>query len=236
MFLDVQDMHVRYGSVEAIRGVSFALMEKEVVTIIGANGAGKTTILKAIMGINRLYSGTIDTKFGGQIQNLPPHRISRLGLGYIPEGREILSRLTVEDNLAIGGYVLTDRQIFKQRLDYVYDKFPILKNRRGQLGGTLSGGEQQMLAIARALMLLPKILLMDEPSLGLAPLVVTLVFNIIGSFREEGYSILLIEQNAKKALQISNRGYVLETGVFVAEDHCENLMKNENIKKAYLGA
>ncbi len=236
MFLDVQDMHVRYGSVEAIRGVSFTLMEKEVVTIIGANGAGKSTILKALMGINRLFSGTINTKFGGQIQNLPPHRISRLGFGYIPEGREILGRLTVEDNLTIGGYVLTDRQIFKQRLDYVYDKFPILKERRGQLGGTLSGGEQQMLAIGRALMLLPKILLMDEPSLGLAPLVVSLVFNIIKSFREEGYSILLIEQNAKKALQVSDRGYVLENGVFVAKDRCQNLLTNENIKKAYLGA
>ena len=235
MILDVRNLQVKYGAVEAIRGISFDLLKGEVATIIGANGAGKTTILKSIMGIIKIASGNINTAFAGQIQNLPPHKIAQIGIGYIPEGREILTRLSVEDNLVIGGFVVTNKQQFAERLKYVYEKFPILESRKRQSGHSLSGGEQQMLAIARALMLSPQILLMDEPSLGLAPLLIAQVFELIENFRNDGYSILLIEQNARKALQISERGYVLENGVLVAKDTSQNLINNENIKKAYLG-
>ena len=235
MILDVKDLHIKYGEVEAIRGVSFDLMKGEVATIIGANGAGKTTILKSIMGIIKIAGGVINTAFAGEIQNLPPHKIAQIGIGYIPEGREILTRLTVEDNLAIGGFVVKSRKQFTERLKYIYDRFPVLESRKHQFGHSLSGGEQQMLAIARALMLSPQILLMDEPSLGLAPLLIAQVFELIQEFRNDGYSILLIEQNARKALQISERCYVLENGSLVVKDFSRNLINNEDIKKAYLG-
>jgi branched-chain amino acid transport system ATP-binding protein len=163
------------------------------------------------------------------------HKIARFGIGYVPEGREILTRLTVEDNLAIGGYVLTTKRMLLERREFIYGKFPILRSRRSQLAHSLSGGEQQMLAIARALMFSPQILLMDEPSLGLAPLIVAQVFELVSSLRNEGFSILLIEQNARKALQISQRGYILESGSFVVSDESKNLINNDEVKKAYLG-
>ncbi len=235
MILEARNLRVMYGAVEALKGISFDLLKGEVATIIGANGAGKTTILKSIMGIIKIASGNIKTAFAGQIQNLPPHKIARLGIGYVPEGREILTRLTVEDNLVIGGFVLTNKKKFVERLKYVYEKFPVLQSKRHQSGHSLSGGEQQMLAIARALMLSPQILLMDEPSLGLAPLLITQVFQLIEDFRHDGYSTLLIEQNARRALEISERGYVMENGVLVVTDSSQNLINNENIKKAYLG-
>lgn len=235
MMLTLTDIWVKYGAIEAIRGVSLDLSRGETVTVIGANGAGKTTIIKAIMGIAKVARGTIHLASAGEIQNLPAHKIPRLGIGYVPEGREILTRLTVEDNLTIGGYVLqTKRELLKRR-EYIYEKFATLRSRRRQMGHSLSGGEQQMLAIARALMFSPKILLMDEPSLGLAPIIVNQVFTLIGDLREEGFSILLIEQNARKALQISQRGYILESGSVVAADESQNLIRNEEIKKAYLG-
>jgi branched-chain amino acid transport system ATP-binding protein len=235
VILDVSDIVVNYGVVKAVRGVSFDLLKGEVATIIGANGAGKTTILKAIMGIIKVAKGSIKTSFFGAIQHLPPHKIAKQGISYVPEGREILASLSVEDNLAIGGYTVKNKKQFTQRIEYVFEKFPVLKERRRQLGSNLSGGEQQMLAIARGLMSLPQILLLDEPSLGLAPIIVSHVFSLISHFQEEGYSILLIEQNAKKALQISKRGYVLEDGMITMTDSSENLVTNEDVRKAYLG-
>jgi branched-chain amino acid transport system ATP-binding protein len=187
------------------------------------------------MGIIKVAKGSIKTASAGAIHQLPPHKIANLGISYVPEGREILATLSVEDNLAIGGYTVKDKKQFAERIEYVYEKFPVLKDRRKQLGSNLSGGEQQMLAFARGLMSRPQILLLDEPSLGLAPIIVSKVFDLISDFQVEGYSILLIEQNAKKALQISKRGYVLEDGMIAIGDSSKNLVSNADVRKAYLG-
>lgn len=228
--LQLENVHTGYGSVEVLHGVSLRVDAGEIVTVLGANGAGKSTTLMTICGVNQCRQGTIT--FAGQpIANRPAHEIVALGMSQIPEGRRIFPRLTVRENLEMGAFLKNDGV----DLERAYELFPILKERQTQLGGTLSGGEQQMLAIARALMARPKLLLLDEPSLGLAPLIVAKIFQIIREINAAGTTILLVEQNANMALHIAHRGYVLETGRIVLEDSAKNLMNNEQVKKSYLG-
>jgi len=228
--LTVKDMQVSYGAIVAVKGVSFCVNEGEIVSLIGANGAGKTTIMHTVSGL--LKSTTGECGFLGQnISMLPPHKITALGLAQVPEGRRVFSKMTVKENLILGAY-LNKSKDFKR----IYEMFPRLYERRKQLAGTLSGGEQQMLAIGRALMSRPKMLLMDEPSMGLAPILVKEIFKIIRECNEAGMTILLVEQNANMALSISNRAYVLETGNIVLEGTAKELMGNSEVKKAYLGA
>lgn len=227
--LEVKDLQVAYGAITAVKGVSFHVNEGEIVSLIGANGAGKTTIMHTISGLLKAIAGT--TEFLGQsIAATPPHRITALGLAQVPEGRRVFAKMTVRENLSLGAY-LTKKRDYKR----VYDLFPRLYERRKQLAGTLSGGEQQMLAIGRALMSDPKMLLMDEPSMGLSPILVKEIFRIIQECNQAGMTILLVEQNANMALSISNRAYVLETGNIVLEGPAKDLMGNEDVKKAYLG-
>lgn len=232
--LKVQELFVSYGPIEAIHGVSFEIKEKEIVSILGSNGAGKTTILKTISGILKPKSGVI-TFDGKVINGLDPSLIVKEGIIHVPEGRHIFPDLTVKENLILGGYFLNQKEI-KERLDYVFSIFPILKDRINQKAGSLSGGEQQMLAIGRGLMAKPKILLLDEPSLGLAPIVITNIFNILYDLsKKEGLSVLLVEQNAKKALSISDRAYVLMNGVIILSGESSELKDKEEVKKLYLG-
>jgi branched-chain amino acid transport system ATP-binding protein len=232
--LEVEGLHVFYGAIHAIKGISFKVEKGQVVTLIGANGAGKTTTLSAIAGLVKPKRGRI--LFDGKdIQNLPPHQINRMGVCLVPEGRRIFPNLTVMENLMMGAFNRKDKDGIKQDLEWVFTLFPRLAERKNQLGGTLSGGEQQMLAISRALMSRPKVLMMDEPSLGLAPILVEEVFEIIKKLNSEGITILLVEQNAVGALNISHYGYVLETGNIVLEGPAKDLLKNEQVKKAYLG-
>ena len=233
--MDIEQVFTFYGKIAALKGISLKVYEGEIVTLIGANGAGKTTTLMAISGINHIASGSIYYS-GKLINNISSSEIAQLGICQVPEGRQIFSRLTVEENLKIGAYLNPSPMIVRSRLKNVFNLFPILKDRRSQLGGTLSGGEQQMLAMGRALMLEPKVLLMDEPSLGLAPLLVDRIFNIIRNVNENGTAILLVEQNAVMALSVANRGYVIESGKIVLEDKSMNLMKSSLIKKSYLGS
>jgi branched-chain amino acid transport system ATP-binding protein len=232
--LEVEGLHVFYGAIHAIKGISFKVEKGQVVTLIGANGAGKTTTLSTIAGLVKPKRGRIlfDEK---DIQNLPPHQINRMGVCLVPEGRRIFPNLTVMENLMMGAFNRKDKDGIKQDLEWVFTLFPRLAERKNQLGGTLSGGEQQMLAISRALMSRPKVLMMDEPSLGLAPILVEEVFEIIKKLNSEGITILLVEQNAVGALNISHYGYVLETGNIVLEGPAKDLLKNEQVKKAYLG-
>jgi branched-chain amino acid transport system ATP-binding protein len=230
--LELSDLHVRYGAVAALRGISLTVERGEVVTLLGANGAGKTTTLRTISGLNRAAQGEI--RYGDhRLNGMPPHRITALGIGHVPEGRRIFPRMSVEENLEMGAYIrrgdLTSR---KQR---VYELFPVLEERRKQDGGTLSGGEQQMLAIGRALMSEPELLLLDEPSMGLAPLVVQRIFDIIREIREKGTTVLLVEQNAAQALLLADRGYVLETGEIVMQESAPVLLNDERVRAAYLG-
>ena len=235
MILELRGVSVFYEKIEALSGVDLYLEEGEIVTIIGANGAGKTTLLKTISGILRPKTGTILLQ-GECISTYPPERIVKMGISHCPEGRRIFHALTVEENLRLGAFTRNDEKEIENKLEEVLRLFPVLKQRMKQKGGTLSGGEQQMLAIARALMSKPKVLLLDEPSLGLAPkLVEKILFETIAEINKEGVSILLVEQNAHLALQIAKRGYVLETGKIVLCDSCSNLMRNEEIKSAYLG-
>jgi branched-chain amino acid transport system ATP-binding protein len=233
--LELIDIYTNYGSIEALRGVSLKINEGEIVTLIGANGAGKSTTLMTISGINTAKKGRVLLN-GQDITRLQPDKIVQKGISQVPEGRRIFPLLTVRENLMMGAYLRKKDAQYKKDLKQIFSFFPILEQRRNQDGGTLSGGEQQMLAIARALMNNPKILLLDEPSLGLAPLVVKNIFSIIRDInKENGTTILLVEQNAKMALESSHRGYVLETGHIVLEDRSENLLHNESVKKAYLG-
>jgi branched-chain amino acid transport system ATP-binding protein len=231
--LQIEDLHTGYGAIEVLHGVSLEVNEGEIVTVLGANGAGKSTLLMTISGVNAAKKGGIN--FQNQvIANLPPHEIVSRGVVQVPEGRRIFSRLTVLENLELGAFQRRDGDIGKD-LARAFELFPILHERQKQLGGTLSGGEQQMLAIARALMARPKLLLLDEPSLGLAPVIVKKIFEIIREINSQGVTILLVEQNANMALHVAQRGYVLETGRIVLQDTAKNLMNNEQVKKSYLG-
>lgn len=224
----------RYGNIYALKGVSLHVGEGEIVTIIGANGAGKSTTLNTISGIVRAVSGSV-TFNGVDITSMPTEKIVESGLIQVPEGREIFPQLTVYENLILGAYLRKDKYAIAQDIDYVAGLFPRLSERFKQLGGTLSGGEQQMLAIGRALMSKPKLLLMDEPSLGLSPIFVHNIFNVIKEINKEGTAVLLVEQNANMALSVASRGYVMETGKIILEDKASNLLDNESVKAAYLG-
>ncbi len=232
--LTIENLEVFYGVINAIKDISFEVNEGEIIALIGANGAGKTTILNTITGLVPAKSGSI--KFEDKdLLKTPAHKIVSMGIAHVPEGRRIFQQLTVFENLKLGAYTRKDKKEIADTLELVYERFPRLKERRTQIAGTLSGGEQQMLAMGRALMSHPKIILMDEPSMGLSPLYVTEIFDIIRSVNESGTTVLLVEQNAKKALSIANRAYVLETGKIVLSGDAHELMNNDSVKKAYLG-
>jgi branched-chain amino acid transport system ATP-binding protein len=232
--LSVKDLDVYYGAIHAIKGISFEVKEGEIVTLIGANGAGKTTTLHCISGLIRPKAGEISF-CGSDLRATDAHQIIRLGLSQVPEGRRIFARMTVQENLEMGAFIRKDRDKIEQDFGRVFERLPRLKERRKQLAGTLSGGEQQMLAIGRALMSNPRMLLLDEPSMGLSPLLVNEIFHIIKSVNQSGMTVLLVEQNAKKALETANRAYVLETGSVVMQGEADELANNEKVKKAYLG-
>lgn len=232
--LELKDVNTYYGNIHALKGISITVNDGEIVTLIGSNGAGKSTTLRTIQGLTPPRSGTI-TLDGLSLEKLPAHEIATHGIAQSPEGRMIFPRMTVMENLEMGAYTRKDLTSYKDDLDHVFSLFPRLKERIHQKGGTLSGGEQQMLAMGRAMMAKPKILLLDEPSMGLAPLLVELIFEIIKKLNEEGTTILLVEQNALMALSIANRGYVLQTGEIVLADDAKKLMKNEDVQKTYLG-
>ena len=232
--LEIQDLRVYYGVIQAIKGVDFHVNEGEIIALIGANGAGKTTILHTVTGLLGAETGTI-TFDGVDITKVPAHKIVSMGMAHVPEGRRVFANLTVLQNLKMGAYTRKDKAAVEASLENVYNRFPRLKERQNQMAGTLSGGEQQMLAMGRALMSDPKILLMDEPSMGLSPIYVYEIFDIIGEVSKAGTTVLLVEQNAKKALGIADRAYVLETGRIVLEGKASDLLNNEDIKKAYLG-
>ena len=232
--LRLENVHSYYRKIHALKGISLNVKEKSICCLIGANGAGKSTTLMAISGIQEIKRGKIFLQ-GDMIDKLPPEQIVRRGVVQVPEGRRIFPDLTVRENLILGGYLNRDRKKRKDLLESAFTLFPVLKERREQSGGTLSGGEQQMLAIARALMATPRLLLLDEPSLGLAPLIVEQIMTIIGQIREDGLTILLVEQNANAALELGDYGYVIETGRVVLEDQSCELLKNPRVKEAYLG-
>ncbi len=233
--LELRDVQTYYGGIQALKGVSLRVAEGEIISLIGANGAGKTTTLMSISGVVPPKAGSI-IFCGDPIHGMPPDRIVSLGVIQVPEGRRIFPHLSVLENLDLGGFLRRDKDGIKRDMDHVFGLFPILQERRNQAGGTLSGGEQQMLAISRALMARPKLLLLDEPSLGLAPLIVQRIFQVIQRInREENTTIFLVEQNANLALRIAHRGYVMENGVITLEDTAANLMANDAVKKAYLG-
>lgn len=232
--LRIENLHVYYGNIHALKGISLKVQKGQIVTLIGANGAGKTTTLGAITNLVNKREGKVFFN-KNDITHLPTHMIVNSGIALVPEGRRIFPNLTVYENLMMGAYARTDQDGIKRDLEWVLTLFPRLKERLKQLGGTLSGGEQQMLAVARGLMTRPKLLMLDEPSLGLAPLLVKEVFEIIQKIRQEGVTILLVEQNAFAALKIADYGYVLETGRIVLEDTGQNLLGNDNVRKAYLG-
>jgi branched-chain amino acid transport system ATP-binding protein len=232
--LELNDVHSFYGHIHALKGISLTVDKGEIVTLIGANGAGKSTTLKTISGLIHPRQGSIQLE-GERIDGVPPHQIVVKGIGQAPEGRQVFPRLSVMENLEMGAYARTDKEGIKRDLDWVFTLFPRLKERREQLGGTLSGGEQQMLAMGRALMTHPRVLLLDEPSMGLAPVLVETIFQIIGQLNQEGTTILLVEQNAAKALSVANRGYVIQTGQIILHDSAKNLRQNELVRKSYLG-
>ena len=223
-----------YGQIEVLRDISIKVMPGEIVTIIGANGAGKTSTLLSISGINKIWSGSIRF-FGTEIQDLPSHQLVGMGIAQVPEGRKIFPRLTVFENLELGAYTRSDPAEFKRGAEEVFELFPILRDRRSQPGGTLSGGEQQMLAIGRALMSRPKLLLLDEPSMGVAPLVIAKIFETLAALNRSGVTILLVEQNAHVALKLAHRAYVMETGAISFEDQAAKLLDDPRVKDAYLG-
>ena len=233
--LKVEHLSVSYGAIKAVRDISFEVGKGEIVSIIGNNGAGKSTTLKALTGVVAPSEGTIRL-FDEEITGTKAHKVARMGMSMVPEGRGIYTRMTVMENLEMGAFNRTDKAGVKRDLEKVLDLFPVLGERRKQKGGSLSGGEQQMLAVGRAMMQAPKILLLDEPSLGLAPQVVESIFEVVKEInREDGTPILLVEQNVYLALEVSNRGYVLETGEIILGDHSKNLLNNEMVQKAYLG-
>jgi branched-chain amino acid transport system ATP-binding protein len=232
--LELEDVHTYYGSIQALKGISLTVNEGEVVTLLGANGAGKTTTLRSINGLNRPRQGSIRFQ-GRDITTTPPHEIVKRGIAQSPEGRRLFPRMSVTENLEMGAFQRSDRSEIKADMDRVFELFPRLQERRHQKAGTMSGGEQQMCAIGRALMAQPKLLLLDEPSLGLAPIFVERIFEIIRQINEQGTSILLVEQNALMALDAADRGYVLETGRIVLADAAAALKTNEEVRKTYLG-
>ncbi len=232
--LELKDVHTYYGNIHALKGVSLNVNKGEIVTLIGSNGAGKSTTLRTIQGINKPRSGTILLE-GAALEKLPPHEIAMRGVAQSPEGRMIFPRMTVMENLEMGAYARKDKSGVGQDLERVFSLFPRLKERVGQKGGTLSGGEQQMLAMGRALMARPRILLLDEPSMGLSPILVELIFETIQTINKEGTTVLLVEQNALMALTIADRGYVIQTGEILLSDTAENLKNNEMVRKSYLG-
>ena len=233
--LEVKDLHVSYGAIQAVQGVSFELNQGEIVALIGSNGAGKTTILRTISGLERSKSGSINF-MGTELTKMKPHKIAELGIAHVPEGRRIFARLTVRENLNMGANLVKDPGVIKESMDRVFEIFPRLKEREKQAAGTLSGGEQQMLALGRALMMNGKMMMMDEPSMGLAPIVVDEIFEVIRKINASGTSILLIEQNAFLALKTANRAYVLENGKFTMSGDADVLLKDPKVKEAYLGA
>jgi branched-chain amino acid transport system ATP-binding protein len=232
--LELNDIHSYYGHIHALKGVSLTVEKGEIVTLIGANGAGKTTTLKTISGLIHPRQGTVLLE-GERIDGIPPHHIVEKGIGQSPEGRQVFPRLSVMENLEMGAYARRDKAAIKHDLEWVFTLFPRLKERHDQLGGTLSGGEQQMLAMGRALMTHPRVLLLDEPSMGLAPVLVEIIFQIISQLNQEGTTILLVEQNAAKALSVANRGYVIQTGQIILTDNAKSLRQNELVRKSYLG-
>ena len=233
--LEIKDLNVFYGAIHALKGISLTVEEGELVSLIGANGAGKTTTLHTISGLLTAASGSI-TLDGKDLQKVAPNKIISMGLAHVPEGRHVFARMTVEENLRMGAYIIKDQKKISENLENVYSHFPRLKERSRQLAGTLSGGEQQMLATGRALMTDPKIVLMDEPSMGLSPLLVKEIFAIIEELHKSGITILLVEQNAKMALAVSDRAYVLETGTISMEGKASDLAADDRVRKAYLGA
>jgi branched-chain amino acid transport system ATP-binding protein len=232
--LELKEVHTYYGNIHALKGISLKVETGEIVSLIGSNGAGKSTTLRTIQGINRPRSGTILFE-GEALEKLPPHEVAMRGVAQSPEGRMIFPRMTVMENLEMGAYARKDKTGFGDDLERVFKLFPRLKERVSQKGGTLSGGEQQMLAMARALMARPRILLLDEPSMGLSPILVELIFEIIQTINKEGTTILLVEQNALMALSIANRGYVIQTGEIILTDSAVKLKENEMVRKSYLG-
>lgn len=233
--LELQRVHVHYGPIQALKGISLTVESGEIVTLLGANGAGKTSTLRAISGLVRPSAGRI-LLADVDITHRRPHEIVELGVGHVPEGRRIFPRLSVEENLRLGAFTVRDRAEIARRQDYVFSLFPRLAERRKQAGGTLSGGEQQMLAIGRALMMQPRILLLDEPSMGLAPVLVESIFEVIQRLNSDGTTILLVEQNARMALEVAHRGYVLETGQIVLSGNARDLARDPRVQAAYLGA
>ena len=233
--LEIKDINVYYGAIHAIKGISLTVNDGELVSLVGANGAGKTTILHTISGLLRAATGEILLD-GKNLQKVPANTIINMGLAHVPEGRHVFARMTVEENLRMGAYIIKDAKQISDGLERVYSHFPRLKERARQLGGTLSGGEQQMLATGRALMTNPKILLMDEPSMGLSPILVNEIFSIIEQLHASGITILLVEQNAKKALAVADRAYVLETGKISMSGSAKELAEDDRVRKAYLGA
>jgi len=234
MLLHIDSIQTYYGSIQALKGISFTVDQGEIVTLIGANGAGKTTTLHTLSGILHPRHGSIFFE-GRPIHTMPPHAVVRLGIAHSPEGRRVFGRLTVAENLDMGAFVRRDKAAIKQDLDRVYTLFPRLKERQKQLAGTLSGGEQQMLAMGRALMASPRLLLLDEPSMGLAPILVDLIFETILEINKQGVTVLLVEQNALMALSIASRAYVLETGSIILSGTGKELLNNPDVMKAYLG-
>ncbi len=232
--LKIENLHVNYGGINALRGINLNIEENKIVTLIGANGAGKSSTLRAIMNLVKKAEGSV--KYNEEdLTNLATMDIVKKGIALSPEGRRVFENLTVEENLILGAYTIKDNKVLTKEINKVYELFPRLKERNWQKAGTLSGGEQQMLAVGRALMIKPQVLMLDEPSLGLAPLLVNDIFNIIQEIHKQGNTILLVEQNAKKALEIADYGYVLETGVIVLEGPGSELLHNEKVKEAYLG-
>ena len=232
--LEIKDLFVSYGMMEVLHGISLKVEDKELVSVIGPNGAGKSTLIKTVMGLVTPTSGAI--LYNGQdITHLPAHKRAGLGIGYVPEGRRVFAKLTVEENLRMGAYELKDKKQIARNMERVYEIFPRLGERKAQLASTMSGGEQQMLAISRALMLSPQMLLIDEVSMGLMPIMVNTCFDVIKKLNEQGITILVVEQNANKALKVAHRGYVLETGNIVLSDTAENLRKDDTVQRAYLG-
>ncbi len=232
MLLELEDVWVRYGVVEALKGVTLAVDEGEIVTLLGANGAGKTTTLRTISGLLRPFRGEVRYS-GRRVDAVPAHEVVALGIGHVPEGRRIFPVMSVLENLEMGAY--RRRGSTRKELDRVFELFPVLAERRGQNGGTLSGGEQQMLAIGRALMSKPRLLLLDEPSMGLAPMIVSRIFEILGEINGQGTTVLLVEQNAAQALRLARRGYVMETGEIVMTDDAGKLLTDDRVRAAYLG-
>lgn len=232
--LEVNNLQVNYGVIRALKGISFEVNEGEIVSLIGANGAGKTTTMQSIMGLIPIKGGTVIYD-GKVINKIPGHKLISMGMSQVPEGRRVFQELTVYENLIMGGYTQKSKKQIKEDIEGIYERFPRLAERKNQIAGTLSGGEQQMLAMGRAMMSRPKLLMLDEPSMGLSPLLVDQVFDIIKDFHKSGTTVLLVEQNAKKALSISDRAYVLETGDITLTGKGSELLNNESVKKAYLG-